>query len=137
MSRERAHAAWKSAEMIKTVSDRVVGIGPFGVGMDGLLSFVPVAGTVYSVLSSGFLLVEAARAQVSMATLMRMLLYLGVDSSSSLIPVAGSAVDFFWQGQLMAATALQKDVEDRHGAPDGVPQKRWTRKRPRKMAGAH
>ena len=36
MSRDRAHSAWKSAETIKKLSDRVVGVGPFGVGLDGV-----------------------------------------------------------------------------------------------------
>ncbi|MDO9337567.1 MAG: DUF4112 domain-containing protein [Caulobacteraceae bacterium] len=132
MTRERAHSAWKSAEAIKTISDRVIGIGPFGIGLDGLLTWVPVAGTVYSVGGALFLLAEALRAGAKPMTLMRMAAYLVVDSGSSAVPVLGSAVDFFWQGHLMAATALQKDIEDRHGAPADVPLK----KRARKKAGS-
>jgi len=110
MSRERAHSAWKSAEAIKTISDRVIGIGPFGVGLDGLLTWIPVAGTLYSVGGALFLLFEAMRARVGFATFMRMLIYLTVDSGASSVPILGSAVDFLWQGHMMAATALQKDI---------------------------
>lgn len=135
MTRERAHSAWKSAEAIKTISDRVVGIGPFGVGLDGLLTWVPVAGTLYSVGGAAFLMFEALRAGAGVATLLRMLAYLLVDSGASAVPVLGSAVDFLWQGHLMAATALQKDIEDRHGAPADVPvKKRARRKGPSKYA---
>lgn len=38
MTREIAHSAWKSAETVKKLSDRVIGFGPFGVGLDGLLA---------------------------------------------------------------------------------------------------
>ena len=40
---------WSNVEGIKKLSDRVIGIGPFGIGMDGLLTWVPVVGTVYTV----------------------------------------------------------------------------------------
>ena len=131
MSRERAHSAWKSAQAIKTISDRVVGIGPFGVGLDGMLTWVPVAGTVYSVGGALFLLFEALRAGVGLSTFLRMVFYLVVDSGSSAVPILGSAVDFLWQGHMLAATALQKDIEDRHGAPDDVVPEKRTRKKGR------
>jgi hypothetical protein len=137
MSRERAHSAWKSAQTIKTMSDRVIGIGPFGIGLDGLLTWIPVAGTIYSVSVGGFLIIEGLRARVSPATLLRMIAYLGLDTLTSEIPIVGDAIDVIFQGHLMAATALQKDVEGRHGAPADVPLKKHTRKRGRKGATAH
>ena len=71
---------------------------------------------------------------VGIAAFLRMVAYLVVDSGASTVPVLGSAVDFFWQGHLMAATALQKDVEDRHGAPADVPLKKRARKKGSKYA---
>lgn len=137
MSRERAHSAWKSAESIKVISDRVVGIGPFGVGLDGLLTWIPGVGILYSVGAGLFLLFEAARAQVSFGTFLRMISYLGLDALTSEVPLVGDVLDFFWRGHLMAATALQKDVEDRHGAPADVPLGKHARKTPRKARPAH
>ncbi|MDH4384241.1 MAG: DUF4112 domain-containing protein [Caulobacter sp.] len=136
MSRERAHNAWKNAETIKKVSDRVIGIGPFGIGMDGLLTWIPGVGIVYSLAAGGFLLIQGLQAGASLLTLARMVTYLGVDALTSEIPIVGDAVDFFWQGHLMAATALQKDVEDRHGAPADVPLKQRARKKGRKVMPA-
>lgn len=128
MSRERAHSAWRSADAIKRLSDRVIGIGPFGVGLDGLLTWLPGAGIIYSVGASAFLLYEALRGGASLMTIARMMTYLGVDALTSEVPIAGDVLDFFWQGHLMAATALQKDIEDRHGAPDNIPLKKRARK---------
>lgn len=44
---------WSNVEGIKKLSDRVIGFGPFGVGMDGLLTWVPIVGTVYTVGTGG------------------------------------------------------------------------------------
>jgi hypothetical protein len=134
MSKEDAHRAWRSADTIKRVSDRIIGLGPFGIGLDGLLAFVPGANLVYGIGAGLMLLSEGVRAKASAGTLSRMLMYIAADNLSDTIPFAGWAVDLIFPGHLMAANALQKDIEDRHGAPEGVPKKRWARKNPRKLA---
>ena len=37
---------WSDVEGVKKLSDRAISIGPFGVGMDALLTWIPVAGTL-------------------------------------------------------------------------------------------
>ena len=125
--RERAHRAWRRAERIKQLSDRVIGVGPWGLGVDGVLAWVPVAGTAYSLGAAAFLLSEAFAAEASRGTLLKMAAYLGVDSLSSGVPVIGWAVDTLFTGHAYAARALQKDIERRHGRPVGAePEKpRW------------
>ncbi|RAK66516.1 DUF4112 domain-containing protein [Phenylobacterium kunshanense] len=113
----RAHIAWRRAERIKRLSDRVIGFGPWGVGVDGVLAWVPVAGTLYSVGAAALLLNEAVRAGASRGTLIRMAAYLGLDSVSSGVPVLGWAVDTLFTGHAFAARALQRDIERRHGLP--------------------
>jgi|TARA_R100000935_G_scaffold24014_2_gene43469 hypothetical protein len=127
VTQDKAHRAWRSAERIKRLSDRLVGVGPIGLGLDGILAWVPVAGTVYSLGAGGLLLVEGMRGGATLLTLGRMAAYLAVDSASSTVPVAGWAVDTLFPGHLMAAKALQKDIEARHG-PSTLPDS-WERKR--------
>jgi len=115
--RERAHRAWRRAERIRLLSDRVIGIGPWGLGVDGVLAWVPVAGTIYSVGAAGILLNEALQAGASHATLVRMAAYLGLDTVSSGVPFVGWALDTLFTGHAFAARALQKDIERRHGRP--------------------
>lgn len=115
--RDRAHRAWRRVDRIRRLSDRVVGVGPWGLGLDGVLAWVPVAGTAYSVGASGFLLYEAVQAKASRATLVRMTAYLGLDSVSSSVPVLGWALDTVFTGHAFAARALQKDIERRYGRP--------------------
>jgi hypothetical protein len=114
---DKHHRIWRSVNRVKKLSDRVVGIGPFGLGMDGLLTFIPGAGLVYTVGAGGFLLTQALRSGASAMTLARMVGYLAVDTATTEIPIVGDAVDFFFPGHLMAAKALQKDIEKRHGLP--------------------
>ena len=115
--RDRAHRAWRRAERIKQLSDRVIGVGPWGLGVDGVLAWVPVAGTAYSLGAAAFLLSEAFAADAARGTLLRMAAYLGIDTLSSGVPVIGWAVDTLFTGHAYAARALQKDIERRHGRP--------------------
>src|SRR5689334_15368988 len=96
--RERAHKAWRRAERVKQLSDRVIGLGPWGLGVDGVLAWVPVAGTVYSIGAAGVLLSEALQAGASRATLLRMAAYLGLDSVASGVPLVGWAIDTLFTG---------------------------------------
>lgn len=133
MSEEKlkAHSAWRTAERIKVLSDRLVGIGPFGVGLDGVLAWVPGAGTAYSVGAGLLLMYHGMSAKASAATLARMAGYLLLDSAASVPPVIGWAIDTLFPGHLMAARALQKDIEARHG-PSDLPVD-WGKFRPRKQ----
>ncbi|MFC0634593.1 DUF4112 domain-containing protein [Brevundimonas balnearis] len=105
---------WSGVEGVKKMSDRVVGIGPFGVGLDGLLTWVPGLGLAYSVGAGAYLMIQGIRAKASPGTLARMLAYLVVDSATTELFLVGDVVDFFFPGHLMAAKALQKEIEATH-----------------------
>ena len=134
MSKEQAHSAWRSADVIKRLSDRVIGLGPFGIGLDGILAWIPGANVVYGVGAGAMLMFEGLRAKASLGTLARMAMYIAADNMTDAVPLAGQLVDMIFPGHLMAANALQKDIEERHGAPEGVPHKKWTNKKARKLA---
>jgi hypothetical protein len=116
-ARARAHRAWRTADQVKRVSDDMIRIGPWGLGLDGLLAWAPGVGTAYSLGAGGLLLYEAAQSGASKATLGKMAAWLAADSLFSGVPVAGWAIDTFFRGHLMAANLLKKDIELRHGRP--------------------
>jgi hypothetical protein len=120
-TRERAHRAWRNAERIKKLSDNLIKIGPWGLGLDGVLAWVPAAGTIYSLGTGALLLYEGVKADASAWTLTRMATYMLVNSAMSDVPVVGWAMDTLFRGQLMAANALQKDVVARWGPADVEP----------------
>lgn len=111
---------WSSVEGIKKLSDRAVGIGPFGIGLDGLLTWIPVVGTVYSVGAAIMLISHGVRAKASPATMMKMAAYLGLDSVTTAVgevpflDFVPSVADMLFPGHAMAAKALQKDIESTH-----------------------
>jgi hypothetical protein len=117
VDRDRAHRAWANAERIKRLSDRVMGVGPVGIGLDGVLAWIPGANLIYSLGAGGLLAYEAFQAGAAPATLARMGLYLAADSALSEVPIVGWAMDTLFPGHLMAARALQRDIERRHGRP--------------------
>lgn len=109
---------WSNVEGVKKLSDRVIGIGPFGMGLDAMLTWVPVVGTAYTVGTGGWLMVQAVRAKATPATLARMGAYMAIDTATGTVPIAGDIVDTFFPGQLMAARALQKHIESTHWVED-------------------
>ncbi|MCW3005297.1 MAG: hypothetical protein JWQ20_4595 [Conexibacter sp.] len=120
-TRERAHRAWRNAERIKKLSDNLIKIGPWGLGLDGVLAWVPAAGTIYSVGTGALLLYEGVKAEASAWTLTRMAGYMLLNSAMSDVPVVGWAMDTLFRGQFMAANALQKDIVARWGPADAEP----------------
>jgi hypothetical protein len=105
---------WSNVEGVKKLSDRVVGLGPFGIGMDGLLTWVPFVGDAYTVGAGGWLMIQAVRARASAATVARMAAYLLSDTATAAVPFAGAVVDTLFPAHLLAARALQKDIETTH-----------------------
>lgn len=116
--RDRAHRAWRNAERIKKLSDNLIKIGPWGIGLDGVLAWIPAAGGIYSVGSGALLLYEGVKAKASPWTLTRMAGYMLANTAMSEVPVLGWAADTVFRAQLMSANALQKDIEARHGRAD-------------------
>lgn len=116
-SKDQAHRAWRTAERVKRLSDRLIGIGPFGIGLDGVLAWVPVVGPFYSVAAGGLLVAHGVRGGANPWTLVRMVGYIAVDTATNAAPIVGWMADTLFPGHLMAANALQKDIEARHGVP--------------------
>ena len=108
LDRVRGHV-----ERLRKVSDRVIGIGPFGIGLDGLSAWIPGAGAVYSVVAGGLLMMHGLRARASLRTLAGMAGILLADSLLDVIPVpiAPAVADMLFTGQKWASDALLKHMD--------------------------
>ena len=124
---DRAHRAWRNAERIKRLSDNLIPLGSWGIGLDGALAWIPGANTIYSVGAGALLVYEALKAEAAAWTIARMVAYLVANSAMTEVPLVGWAMDTLFRGHLMAARALQKDIEARFGAPPLEPGggRRW------------
>jgi hypothetical protein len=84
----------RRARLLAHILDDAVRLpGGFRVGLDPLLSVVPVAGDAVAALLSGYVVVEAWRAGVPPRTLARMVLYVAVEFVLGSVPVVGTILD--------------------------------------------
>lgn len=122
-----------SIERVGKLSDSVVRFGPFGIGLDGVLAWVPgiPAGAIYSILAGLFLVFQGYRARVAYPTLG---LALGLLAVRTTVTAAGEtvlpllfvefAVDLFrahkWTADLMLKAIDQTHYVETAGQGAGV-----------------
>jgi hypothetical protein len=100
-------------ERIKNVSDRIVGVGPIGIGLDGILSWIPGAGVAYSAIAGTMLVGEGVRARASTGTLIHMAALLFVDTFLDVVPNPVTAIaDTFFTGHKWSANLLLKHMDE-------------------------
>jgi hypothetical protein len=126
-SLKEVEQAWSAVDGVKRVSDRIVGLGPFGIGLDGILAMANLApggfaiDELYTLGAGGYIVFQGLKARASPGVITRMIVYLAADtvlSGVGVVPiiggVLGAGLDFFFQGHLYAAKALQKEIERTH-----------------------
>ncbi len=99
---------------VRRWSDRVVGIGPFGIGLDGLVAFLPGVGAIYSLGAGALLLHQANQAHAHPAVMARMAAMVLADSVLDVIPIplAPAVADLLFTGHKWAADALLKHMDE-------------------------
>ena len=113
----RSHADIKklrrSVDRIRKLSDRAVGLGPFGVGLDGLLAWIPGAGAAYSVGAGGLLIMHAVRARARPETIAKMVAFLTADALTDVVPIPllPAVADMLFVGHKWAADVLLKELD--------------------------
>src|SRR4051812_33265186 len=103
-----------SVNRVRKLSDRVIGIGPFSLGLDGVLAWIPGLGAAYSVGAGGYLLYQAVRAHARPGTLAKMAGLLVADSLTDVIPIpfAPAVADMVFTGHKWAADELLKHLDE-------------------------
>jgi hypothetical protein len=102
----------------RRLSDRLFSVGPFGVGLDGLLTWVPGVGGVYGLGVGGFLMLQAHRARASKGTIAKMGMLIGLDALVGEVPLVGDAFDFFFRAHARSANMLLKHIDATHYVDD-------------------
>jgi len=92
-----------SVQAVGRLSDSLVRFGPFRLGIDGVLSWVPVIGELYSTAAAGFIIIQGIRARVPAHILVACAAMMGSRTVVSAVPLAGPlAADFFLAHRLSA-----------------------------------
>jgi hypothetical protein len=116
---------WLQLDRSKWLTDNIIGVGPFGIGLNGITalvtSAVPVLGIgayeLFNVVVAGYLLMQGMRARASAGAMISVIFVLFLDAAFDLldlVPFLGGAVDALFRGPLVAAKVLQKDIEKTH-----------------------
>ncbi len=108
------HGIRSSVERTRRLSDRVVGIGPIGIGLDGVLAWIPGLGAAYSLAAAVMIMVQAVRAHASLPTLFSMAGILVADTALDAVPIplAPAAADMLFTGHKWASNMLLKHMEE-------------------------
>ena len=81
-------------EKLAWLMDRSIKIGPWSIGLDGILGLIPGFGDATGGLISSVIVVAAIQAGVSRATILRMMANVAIDSLLGLVPFVGDIFDF-------------------------------------------
>jgi hypothetical protein len=104
-----------SVALVGRLSDSLVHIGPFSLGLDGVLSWAPGLGDLYSTLAGGFIVVQGARAGVSAPVLGGAALLIGCRTVVGAVPIAGSVFADFFTAHKWGAAMIVRAIDERLG----------------------
>jgi hypothetical protein len=95
------------------LSDALVRLGPWSIGLDGIFSWVPGLGEVYAATAGGFILVQGVRAGVSPRILLVCAGMVGLRTAGVAVPLAGPVfADIFlahrWSARLIVGAIDRK-----------------------------
>ena len=121
----------RSVAWVGRMSDGLVRIGPWSIGLDGVLGWIPGLGEAYSAGAAAFLLTQGVRAGVPAPTLLLTAALMGGRTLVEILPVAGPLIaDIFTLHKLSAnliIAAIDKKIAEAGGA---APSDASTRAKP-------
>lgn len=106
------HNIRNNVERVKKLSDNVVGVGPLGVGLDGLLTWIPGAGELYSLGAGGLIIMDAVRARSAPMIVIQIVAIILIDTVAGSLPVAGKVADVLFTGHKWSADMLINHMDD-------------------------
>ena len=110
-----------SIERVGRLSDSVFRLGPLSVGLDGILSWIPGVGEVYSGAAAAFLLVQGARARVPAHLLLVCAGLMASRTAITAVPLLGPVASDLFLAHKWSARILARAIERRmtvSAAPD-------------------
>jgi Domain of unknown function (DUF4112) len=112
-----------SVSLVGRLSDSLVRFGPFRLGLDGVLSWIPGVGELYSTAAAVFIIVQGLRARVPLHVLALCAAMMGSRTVVSAIPLAGPAVADIFLAHRISARLVIKAIDARLPIADRTPPK--------------
>jgi hypothetical protein len=83
------------------------------IGFDPIVGLIPGIGDLIGAVLSGYIILEAARAEVSTLTLARMLVNVGIDTLLGAVPALGDVFDAAWKSNMKNVALLERHLAQR------------------------
>ena len=87
------------------------------IGFDPIIGLIPGIGDLIGAVMSGYIILEAVRADVPAVTLVRMLVNVGIDTLLGAVPALGDVFDAAWKSNIMNVALLERHLVATGGAP--------------------
>jgi hypothetical protein len=124
-----------SVAMVGRLSDGLLRLGPLSLGIDGVLSWVPGLGEVYSAAAGAFILIQGVRAGVPVTTLALAAGLMLSRTAVSAIPLAGPLAADLFTAHRWSARMVVGAIDRKLGRPaPAVPQQLQPRRAARYAA---
>lgn len=80
------------------------------IGLDPIIGLIPGVGDLVGAVLSGYIILEAARAEVPTLTLARMLVNVGIDTLVGAVPALGDVFDAAWKANTKNVALLERHL---------------------------
>ena len=110
-----------SVARVGRLSDSLVRLGPFSLGVDGVLSWIPGLGELYSTAAGGFIVVQGARAGAPAVVLAGAAALIFLRTTVSALPFAGPLAADMFTAHKWAAAMVVRAIDRRLGEAPGAP----------------
>ena len=115
-----------SVQAIGKLSDGLVRLGPFRLGIDGVLSWVPGVGELYSTAAAGFIIVQGIRARVPVPILAACAAMMASRTVISAVPLAGPLAADLFLAHRLSARMVARAIDGMLPADQRTPQEAQT-----------
>jgi hypothetical protein len=115
-TQNQLRAMRNSIALVGRLSDSIVRLGPFSIGLDGVLSWIPGVGDLYSGLAGAFIVVQGARAGVPLPVLIGAAALIGLRTIAGSVPIAGSAFADLFTAHRWAAAMIVREIDLKLGS---------------------
>ena len=123
----------KRVALVGRLSDGLIHVGPWSLGLEGVLSWIPGLGEIYGGGAAAFIIWQGIQAKVPVQTLVAAGAMMGARTLVSAIPVAGAIAADIFTTHRMAARMVIAAIDRRLGplAPvERAPRFSWRGRAP-------
>jgi hypothetical protein len=102
----------RNVRVLSQILDSAIPIPGTGwkIGFDPIIGLIPGIGDLISAVVSGYIILEAARAEIPTLTLAKMLGNVGIDTLVGAVPALGDVFDAAWKSNTRNVVLLERHL---------------------------